>query len=273
MRILIVGLLPFDSGKTTVGIYLLRKFNEVGLNFFPLKPVAGFNGWYSFDALMKSLETGVLMGGDTLKYTSESGQDPKRINPFSVLLVPPDIELLNYRWTLYESLEGGIRVMVRMESPWGSQVYYSSIYRTKGIRSLTPLLDRLVAKFRAFEVETTLIEELVQKSWTIADPLVRREMEVNEHVLIESYNDAASPTESSLNVDYVIAVSPGKAIVYSAKDYRVAVSLLSSSYALRSSRVIGAVKPLATFDLSPKEEESVYPIVEFLLRRKTGNGG
>ncbi|WP_231845533.1 hypothetical protein [Pyrococcus abyssi] len=44
--VLIVGVLPYDSGKTTLAIKLVREAIEEGFDVGVSKPVGGFNGWY-----------------------------------------------------------------------------------------------------------------------------------------------------------------------------------------------------------------------------------
>jgi len=66
-KILIVGLQPFDAGKTTVCKALIHGLKEVGVNLTPFKPHAGISYWSQFDAFQKCLERGSLVSSDILE--------------------------------------------------------------------------------------------------------------------------------------------------------------------------------------------------------------
>lgn len=109
----ISGLLPRDSGKTTFTIALANALKYAGYSVTVFKPVAGHSAWFQHESFMESIAIGVLVGEDVLTYMKEGLiEDVDLQNPIDILTAPHDI--MKYRSiTLYlESLESGIRQAV-----------------------------------------------------------------------------------------------------------------------------------------------------------------
>ncbi|MBB5253418.1 hypothetical protein [Sulfurisphaera ohwakuensis] len=225
MRILINGLLQFDSGKTTFSLHLLRELRNIGYDFRPLKPVAGHNVWYSFSTLLRSRELKILAGNDALKYYDETGIPVEEINPFAILFSPPDIEKVQMNIRLYnELINAGVPVMIRYYDC--NKVYhlYSSVFYSIIPDSIRNPLEEFLEEVHAMETQPEKIRELIDSSPILADNCVSKF--INSNVIIESYNDALAPTTLSTKVDLVFAVFPGK--VFLLQDFNKVIQLFSS---------------------------------------------
>ncbi|MEJ2772030.1 MULTISPECIES: hypothetical protein [unclassified Stygiolobus] len=224
MRVLVNGLLQFDSGKTTFSLSLLSTLRQNGIEFFPHKPVAGHNAWYSFSTLLRSEELNALVGNDALKYYDEiiryksekSGiiNIINEINPFAVLLAPPDLQKINFDVRLYKELiNEGVIVMLRVFDC--ESVFHFSLQGFEKIvpDSLTGKVLHLKKIFKATEISKEKLRELVDSSPAITEKCTRRVFQNYKNVSIESYNDALSPNYTSLDVDLMFVVTPGKAFL------------------------------------------------------------
>lgn len=264
MRILVNGLLSFESGKTTFTLFLLRELKNSGLNVMPLKPVAGHNAWYSYNTLIRSQELGILVGNDALKYYDETHIDIRKINPFAVLFAPADLEYLQYNIDYYNLLmNSGFPVLVRISCE--KDEYYGVNYHGIVPKSLSRALDQLFGQFSPRIISLNEIREMIDSSWKIADLCMAKTFNSDEVLLIESYNDAASPTSLSIYVDVVFAVAPGKAFAIKGEEFRKVISfLLRPPWLIRTSELIKYAKIEKSFDLeliTSKNEK----ILDYLL--------
>ncbi|AAY79489.1 hypothetical protein [Sulfolobus acidocaldarius] len=211
MKILVSGLIPVDSGKTTFSLSILSFFKSVGIDVFPHKPVAGHNAWYSYSTLLRSEELKALVGNDALKYYDETRLDINMINPFAVLLAPPDLEKLGYNVRLYkEIITNGLPVMIRLYD--GNAVSHLVLEKFSELvtDSLVEKIESLSKVLKAIRVPKEKLNEIINYSPDISDISTQKILSRESNVLIESYNDALAPNYSSLNVDCLFIVSPGK---------------------------------------------------------------
>jgi predicted P-loop ATPase/GTPase len=256
MKLLINGLLTFDSGKTTFASYLLKELKNIGLKFFPLKPIAGHNGWYSYDTLLRSKEVNALVGNDALKYYDIMGIDVRLINPFAVLLLPIDLEKLNYKMALYEQLmDNGYPIMIRYTDTNGNDYYYA-IEPKLIINSLRDILEDLYTTFKPTIISDECIKNKVNESSYIVDNNVKFLLKKN-NIIIESYNDALAPTSSSVNVDLMFAVMPGKVFMINGDRLNRILNLLSfPPWIIRTKEIFEYTRPDKTFDIIIKSSKN-----------------
>ncbi len=260
MKILVNGLLPFDSGKTTFSLMLIKELKSVGINLFPLKPVAGHNAWYSFNTLLRSYDLGILTGNDALKYYEETNEDIRKINPFAALLSPVDLEILNFNVDYYNSLmTTGYPVMIRV-SCMNSDKYYASELNLVP-QTIKEMLKELYEEFKPKIISNNDLREMINNSWSIAESCV----EHNKDELIESYNDASAPIPSAVNVDYVFLVSPAKAFSIKGDEFRKVLSLFSlPPWIVRTSSLIKYIKIEKSFNLQAITSKN-DKIIDYLI--------
>ncbi|AWR97036.1 ATPase [Acidianus sulfidivorans JP7] len=269
MKILINGILPFDSGKTTFSLFLLKELRNSGLDVRPLKPVAGHNAWYSFTTLVRSHDLGILVGNDALKYYDETHLDIRQINPFAALFSPVDLEKIHFNIDYYnELMSQGLPVLVRISCE--KDEYYGINFEKLIPNSLYNSLDQLYQDFNPTILSVEKLRELIYDSWRIADHCItlmsnNLKEKREENVIIESYNDASAPTESSKDADIIFTVSPGKVFIIDGKEFRKIIDfLLQPAWMIKTSKLIKYARIEKTFDidvLTSKNEK----ILDYLL--------
>ncbi len=95
LRVLIVGMLPFDSGKTTVARQIVKSLCEKGHTVEYLKPVSGHNYWYRFEHTEECLRRKTLFSYDVsrIEPSLNSTVHPLVRNPSHTLYVPARLGL------------------------------------------------------------------------------------------------------------------------------------------------------------------------------------
>ncbi|QKQ99599.1 ATPase [Metallosphaera tengchongensis] len=269
MKVLINGGLPYDSGKTRFGLTLLSRLIEVGVNVVPMKPVAGHNAWYSFSTLLRSLDLNVLVGNDALSYYDVTKREISLINPFSALLFPINLDLLEWNFPLYSSMmERGYPVLFRLRTQDSTAYFLGPVNLVP--ESLKEILGRLISTFKPVAISENEAWNLILDSGYLVDPLVQRVLNENEHVMIESYNNAASPSPSSSQVDVVVTVVPSKAYVFSGSEYKRFLELNSiPPWIIKAEAAFKYIKPKG-FPLEPitsKNDEVLDYILKEMERR------
>ncbi|AOL17012.1 ATPase [Sulfolobus sp. A20] len=268
MRILVNGLLPNDSGKTTFSLSLIRLFRQVGIELFPLKPMAGHNAWYSFNTLIRSEELGALAGNDALKYYDETKKDIRKINPFAVLFIPIDLEKLGFNVSLYNlMMDYGFPYLIRFsDCITGIDSYFvnsnAELYSPK---PLLRFINNLSLKFNARSSNS--LRQLIDSSPYNIDVCVEITFKENENVIIESYNDSSSPTNRSADVDYVFIVSPAKAFLVKGDEFKKALSLYSiPPWNVKVSSLIKYLKIEKSFEIDIGESIAKEEILDWTLK-------
>ena len=266
MRLLINGGLPHDSGKTRFGLTLISLLREVGINLFPMKPVAGHNGWYSYSTLTRSMELGVLVGNDALNYYENTGESIEEINPFAVLFFPVDPESIERNFPYYLSLmDRGYPVMMRMTVEQ-KRMYLRAPSRLIS-SSMRDVLERLISRFDPVPVEEREMWRLIENSGEIVHNNVISALNRHKNVLIESYNNASCPTYYPPGVDYVITIVPGRAYVFDGREYSKFLSLSSlPPWLIKTEEAFKFLKPETyTLELAPSRSPA---LIDFLIKKE-----
>ncbi|BCU69221.1 hypothetical protein [Stygiolobus caldivivus] len=275
MRLLISGLLQFDSGKTSFSLSLISALKDNGINIFPHKPVAGHNAWYSFYTMLRSEELNELVGNDALKYYDEISESQyvndkkeiiREINPFAVLLAVPDIEKLNFNVRLYrELMSEGIIVTIRV-SDCNSSIHFSLSDIQKVIPS--PLAEKILHLNKvlgAVQVEGEKLKELLNSSPNLTEKCTQNIFHKYENVIIESYNDALAPNFSSLNADMLFIVSPGKVLLVD--DFKDIAKLFSyPPWLIPVSSFMKYVRAVRAWDVEPGNYKVNESLLDFILK-------
>ncbi|MCY0851062.1 ATPase [Sulfuracidifex metallicus] len=267
MRLLINGGLPHDSGKTMFGLTLISLLREVGINLFPMKPVAGHNGWYSYSTLTRSMELGVLVGNDALNYHESTGESIEEINPFAVLFFPVDPESIERNFPYYLSLmDRGYPVMIRITNEQKSTYLQTPSHLI--LSSMKDVLERLISRFDPAPVREQEAWRLIENSGEIVYNNVISVLNHHKDVIIESYNNASCPTYYPPEMDYVITIVPGRAYVFDGREYSKFLGLSSlPPWLIRSEEVFRFLKP-QTYTLELATSRSSR-LVDFLIKRET----
>ncbi|MET1124217.1 MAG: ATPase [Archaeoglobaceae archaeon] len=266
MLLLVVGLLPFDSGKTTVAKRMVEEMREAGIDVGVAKPVSSFNGWYHYEYLLKSIDMKLLVGRDALELHEAAGStDPIEIeSPVTTLLIPPDPEKVGWARWLYTNL-GAFRqaAMLRITCSERTEHYLIPENVEVGIESLREEVEELARLTEAKAVEASEIESLLISARRAADECLR--LLNHEILVVESFSNVAAPTEASLNADLVLLVAPGKIAVYDGDRYRRAVEIeLKDPWLVVTEEVAQLLKPEATVSMRPGKMEVLKTLKKFL---------
>ncbi len=230
ITILVTGLLPHDSGKTTFTLMLSRALRDEGLKVTVMKPVAAHSAWYQPWSLAESMRLGVLVGGDVVKYLKEGLiSNPDIQNPVDILTAPPDptsFPSASAYLSVVESLQN--QVVVARLSIHGRTYYVvpeviERLPRTLKT-SLKPLLSimRPSIKVSSRWLITRLMSPEVGTHVLAAAMALRDNADV---LIVESFNNALTPVAGLENmVNAVVVVAPGKAMVFNGSKLRAYLS-------------------------------------------------
>lgn len=263
LMILVVGLLPYDSGKTTLAKSLVLKARELGIDVGVSKPITAVNGWYQYESILRSIELGVLVGNDIYSlHSAANSSDSIEVEGAVVsLLMPPDPERVGWQssaYTAFSLFEQVVCMRVTGIGAGGAETRHfyvpSNIYKLPD--TLKKEINRLLCSLQPEAVKATQeqIEDILFNSYKLADDCLECVTEKHSLVVVESYSNAAAPAQSSLNANAVIAVAPGKAAIYDGKLYRkalMAVSDIKEPWVTTTEEVIKLLKPALTIELKP----------------------
>jgi len=273
--VLIAGLLKYDSGKTSVAESIITDAVSRGIDTGISKPVSAANGWYQYDCIRESINYGKLIGEDILRlHNAAKSTEPIEVeSPVVSLLMPPDPERVGWQSSAYMafSLLEQISV-IRITDVNKSKHFYlpSNIKRTTGIlqKELRELIKNLNPK--PVKAEETYVSELLLKSYTTADTCVEYIAERHDFIVVESYNNAASPTHESLNAKLVVVVTPGKVAIYDGDSYRKAIQATSEilePWRTTTEEILSLLKPVRTIELRPGERTALFDVIMRLLSK------
>jgi len=276
---LVTGLLPHDSGKTTFTLMLSRALRDEGLKVTVMKPIAAHSAWYQPWSLAESMKLGVLVGGDVVKYIKEGLiSNPDMQNPVDILTAPPDptsFSSASAYLNVIESLQNQV-VMARLSIH--GRTYYvvpeviDRLPQTLKV-SLKPLLSimRPSTKVSSRWLITKLMSPEIGAYVLAAAAALRNNTDV---LIIESFNNALTPVAGIENmVDAIVVVAPGKAMIFSGSKLRAYLSG-TPRYSLEvTSGFVNIARPDDILDvpLTPSLGREIPPLdLGELLRRLVG---
>ncbi len=274
LMILVSGVLPHDSGKTTVAKYIIKELISRGFRVAASKPIAGHSAWHQLYSLLRSIELGVLVGADALELHRVCGV-PRRLevlNPLDTLQVPLDIEHFKSPKTYincmsrFEETVGVARISKCLSDSEAESTYYivkSNVIRTPG--RVVDLIDRLLnsvsrnSKVLSVETGENLISILRKRGIELCDECLKMLLSRYEIVVVESFNDAAAPTRFSSMADIVFIVSPGKVMVVDGKRFSKAFNLVLNVELnlhpwgawVTTSQILPLLRPMGIVDVEP----------------------
>ncbi|MEM0490740.1 MAG: hypothetical protein QXH73_05960 [Ignisphaera sp.] len=229
MKILITGLMVYDSGKTWFTVTLARKLINKGLKISIYKPVAGHSLWHQYPTIIESIKRGMLFGEDILKYGEVLNvKDIKQLalmNPIDILFAPLDIvKYIDDRniEKAFVDLENQFLQMVLARVSFCSDsvtkyyVFRENVSRTT--HRVREVIDLLARKFNAIETDVMIFNRLLQ-SKEVDDQLstcLEMLAKDNDVVLIESFNNSLIPYIGLIKeeIDILFVVYPSVVLIY-----------------------------------------------------------
>jgi len=231
--VLVNGLLTYDSGKTYVATALAKALIERGLKVSVFKPLAGHSAWYQFNTLLHSLEHGVLVGEDVLKYKEllNLSLDFELVNPVDLLLAPLDPNYFKKVGDYLEALCNQFEqlIMARISDCRNRTTRYYVIEgnASRVVPGLRPWVERLIGRFKPEPITAKRFFADILNSRDAIESLdyAFNTLKLRADVLVvESFNDAAVPLMNLLNdVDVVLTVTPGYLFRLDPEDFKKVV--------------------------------------------------
>ena len=251
-RLLVCGLLEFDSGKTWATVGLARYLIERGYNVEVYKPVAGHNLWYSSKGVRYTRKLGVLVGDDVATYIEVLGvSEPHRVNPIDLALAIPRLRGLDSRsmseYRLAFQSQDKILTLARFTDPiTGNTTHYLVIDNLDKIASSTrKLVEELTLKLKTQKTRLKpllafLSSKHVAEVLEFGATLLEKQADV---LIIESFNNVLEPYGGLLaKTDLIIVVTPGYAIILhdveTVKEIAMRLSQLLGVEGLRTNLVL-----------------------------------
>ncbi len=285
----IIGLLPFDSGKTRLTVRLLRYLREAGVNIYASKPIGSHNIWGQEFSLRYSIENGVLVGGDAIRIAEALNEaKPEALQFMDTLLVPRDSAKYTSRIrefvTRHESLLNQAVALRYTKCLENGSMTYVHVFSLEKLYDTPPTLARVVRELynsikskgnKVVDVESKVFDEVLTSPQLVseADYCARIMAKKMELFVIESFNDAVIPIPLALRSRLFLAVSPGRVIVYDSSDVAKAVEVVSSlrPTSARSGEVLSLVKPLKIFELDYVDTDyasghDIEDIADYILK-------
>ncbi|MDK6029170.1 hypothetical protein QPL79_07320 [Ignisphaera sp. 4213-co] len=224
--VLVSGLLTYDSGKTWFVIGLAKRLMEKGYSIGLFKPVAGHNLWSQYKSFLYSIDAGVLVGEDVMKYITilKLNEKPQIINPVDILMAPPDPVkyILNRALPNYlEDLDSQFKqIVLARYSECSSEKSKHYIFKSN-ITNLSPYLRNLIERFSVnVNAEDVSIESFIGllKSSSVEENLdqcLSRVSSGKDVVIVESFNDAATPYIKLLDkINKILVIMPTAVAIY-----------------------------------------------------------
>ncbi len=260
MKVLVAGLLPHDSGKTSVAASLTSELRARGVDAVAAKPVGAHSAWSQHHTVKLSFELGLLVGEDAyiLWNASERAEPIELMSPLDVMTAPPDLA----KARLYATQLTHQAVLIRVSQLSEALIQSRHLAISENMASTTPplrsKLEKLASELKAAPVERSRVADIILEASTDAERSLRELESRHELTIVESYNDAVAPTPS-LNYYAVIAVAPGRALVYWGDRYRLAAKAARyQSNQLTTDKIAPLLTPAYTVPLYPREKSSLY---------------
>lgn len=266
-KLLIFGLLSQDSGKTTIASALCRGLHELGVEVRPFKPRAGHNLWYQYDVYERCRREGRLYCEDIIKLreASRCHLPHELLNPVDALLSPimarGFLEEGRGRELYLLEEDTYTHLVAERYTTWNGELRHRILINRHPPSHRLLIDEDYLNRLRAEAVEVVEIESLEEwmeqhrrlasRAVSTCMRAVSRECEA---LIIEGYNDAASPTPEA-EYDVVIGVSPGLAVFYDTSEYSKILEayrgLGREPMELRAGDVIPFLKPEGFFEIPP----------------------
>lgn len=281
MKILVVGMLPYDSGKTWASIQLGLSLISNGYTTVYFKPLGASEVWRQFRSFKDSVKMGKLVLEDALKASRilELKESLEAINPVAIYTAPLDVEKYGWNVRMFIDDSTDIRrtsVLVRISECRGelkTQHFLLTRNLERTVGTVRSLILELIKKLKPKPISLVgegLVEDLLSRGVEAAEKCLKKLQEEYEVVVVESYSNEALPLPIR-DLEYVVAASQGKLAVYSGDRYLEAIEAIRSVKGisiLTTGEVLRLLKPVRVVEVKPLIEPFKEKSLEFnvLLR-------
>lgn len=225
--LLVAGLLPYESGKTTFVISTLKKAKNMGFSILPFKPVSAHSIFTQFYSFIESERRNYLIGNDALQYEKAadlSGEEILFVNPIDFLLSPLDPpsktsekELEKYREWMEDQFKM-IALMRLTKCEKKETLHY--VFEENLERFPKTFRERIESFAKSVGAEKKELREVLE---FLSSTEVDRELDFcleavmrkGEGIIAESFSDSLYPYSGLLKrIDSLVIVAPGKVYAY-----------------------------------------------------------
>jgi len=278
--IFVGGLLPFDSGKTTLSAQLLSALSSsYPLRIAPFKPLSGSNLYYHYTKLKEySSRFNSLISLDIVELLSHLSSDisnPSLFNPVHRLhtpAVPYYFFTENSLKTYYSRFTNSIPLIQRftiVEKENKFKTHYiinEQAYSNNKFLNDSSLISSLLKEADGFYYYRDEQEYYVLNEQYYAEATNSTFEYLKAHypvILIEGFNNAAHPAWCVREANIILLVGPGTVFVYEPEPYFRAIDSYRSVNRDKPSTtedIVNLQKPNKAFALPVKEEEQIKQI-------------
>ena len=242
MLILVVGV-GQHVGKTKVVEEVAKCFKQSGFDVQVAKPLSTLNAFHHEEAFRKLIEINEFVSYDVLRLRSvvETDENPKLLNPVFSLLLPIDLEAVDWN-TL--SLESPLfqTAVIRISTKKSEKVYVVEPVK-RFVSSYYRMVERILKEKEYSKLEIDEVDEILLKGREETNRILKELMRKYEVLVVESSGNLAYPNEASLEADKVVVVTPGKYFACDGERYRKAAEVAGKFLYLRCEDVVEILKP------------------------------
>ena len=285
MRVLLVGMNTFDSGKTQVAIMMSKALVESGYSVEYFKPQSGHNYWYHYDHTKSCLESGSLVSMDATRVRKflQPKSPIELANPVHALFVPMRLEKPLQTMTNTLGLAGtsSVLAMKRFSRPADSGVDTTVLVAERLIEEERLIINQeevgMLSRGAAIqsvdsfeevqEYEHLNFEKQVSDSFAAVERLA-------DITIVEAFNNAAWPWDGLDRTDVVLLVGPAHIFSYDPERFRKAVHLMKRGTLPISEVTFGRIsdllKPLARIQIRPDSQLAMDQFEHLGILFRTG---
>jgi len=254
LSVLVAGLLPGKSGKSCVALGLLAGLLNRGIKVGFFKPLATLDLYDDYLGVEVSYEEGVPIASElvALREFSLDVDDPNLINPVAVLTAPLKPEsfieartpasYFSYSADLFRRtaiikavIYEPVKAVLAYVNQWAIDRKILEV-DSGVIAKLTRRADEIVRINNLDDLRETYKRVSVRAVETAYEKLLGR----HRVFIVEGYDNSAWPLPPHGDVDIVVTVAPGTALIYPGARYKAAVALKSGGSLIYLRRITTA---------------------------------
>ncbi len=279
-RVLILGMIPFDSGKTVLATRLTENLVANGESVEYFKPISGHNYWFRYEHTQRCLAEKKLYSFDAFKVRQHLEQRVaiEVANPIHTLFVPAILNTPDEMVPSSLALAGkdSVFTMQRISRPQTSGVKSFMLMAKSLIESGKLIISPSEVELLSYNAEPVSIADYGEAA-EYTENMLEDTLDANLHsieenvdyVLIEGFNDAAWLWNGLEHVDSVLVTGPGHVFIYDSNRFRKAVVLKKfNSQPIREvpfSRVSDLIKPMDRVLLAPSRDLENSQVKKMIL--------
>jgi predicted P-loop ATPase/GTPase len=226
-KVLVVGLLPYDAGKTTLCKALIHGFKKSDVNLVPFKPHSGISYWKQFKTFHDGLIRGALLSSDIIELedAARSGLPLELLNPANRLSSPILDQGMSEEKLAFQEFVA--QRFTHHEEANCRSIYYLNgainLNHMRGMREFLVAIKKNTEKvifIRNFQQLVKAYEDNFEK----ATGSCYRALQ-DKPLIVESFNDAAYPFGRAEDCGVVLCMSSSIVLRFKAQEYFKAIGL------------------------------------------------